>query len=133
MRIFAHKGLWKIKKEANTLEAMNKALDAGFDLETDIRIQNGRFVIKHDPALQDEDLLNLKEVLTLFKKYDKNYIALHFKENGWGQSGQLSTLVNLLAPFSAQVFLFDISLNCCQELKELNKSIKTRVSVGDKK
>lgn len=133
MRIFAHRGLWKTAKEANTLEAMKRAFEAGFDVETDIRIQNGNFVIKHDPLLKNEVLLELKDILTLARNYTKTYIALHFKYDGQAESFPSKRIVDFLMPFADQVFLFDISRDCCQELKEINKNIKTGVSVGDKK
>lgn len=133
MRIFAHKGLWGNAKEANTLDAIKRAFEAGFDIETDICIQNGNFVIKHDPPLKNEVLLELKDVLTLLRKYNKTHIALHFKHDDSGKSCPSKKIVDFIVPFANQVFLFDISPNCCRELKEMNKNIKIGVSVGDKK
>ncbi|OGL65162.1 hypothetical protein A3B21_00285 [Candidatus Uhrbacteria bacterium RIFCSPLOWO2_01_FULL_47_24] len=133
MRIFAHKGLWKVKQEANTLVALEKALEADFDLETDIRIQNGNFVIKHDPPSANEVLLELKDALTILKGYGTRYMAIHCKYDDWKITSSLNKIIALLTPFTNQVFLFDVARSYCRELKRRNKNIKIGVSVGDKK
>lgn len=132
MRIFAHRGLWNTKEEKNTLRAMEYALQEGFDLETDIRIWRGNFVIKHDLPLKDEKVPSLIDLLSILKKYKDNRVAFHFKYNDWKNPGSLE-IVNMLKPFADRVFLFDMSLDYCLTLKEKNKNIKVGVSVGDKK
>ncbi|MBI2552427.1 glycerophosphodiester phosphodiesterase [Candidatus Uhrbacteria bacterium] len=133
MRIFAHKGLWKVKRDANTLTALQRAFAAGFDAETDIHLQNGNFVIKHDPPLANEVLLELKDALTVLKDYGTKCMAIHCKYDDQRASSSLDKMIALLTPFARQVFLFDLSLNYCQALKKRNKNIKIGVSVGDKK
>ena len=103
MKIFAHRGLWRKLKEENTLEAIEGAFRAGFDLETDVRIQDSNFVIKHDPLLENEVLPKLSELFAIFEKYDDRHIAFHFKYDDWERPNSLRA-VDLLAPFSDRVF-----------------------------
>ena len=133
MRILAHKGMWSVADEANTLEAIRKAFEAGCDVETDIRMQNGRVVIKHDPPLPNEALLELTDVLALVQGDHTRMLALHVKDEDWKESAAVDTITTLLTPVADHVFLFDMSRTCCQEVKKRNRRIQTGVSVGDKK
>ncbi|MEE7503752.1 hypothetical protein [Methylobacterium mesophilicum] len=54
MRIISHRGLWKTPDEKNKRVAFDRTLAAGFGTETDVRDQNGRLVVSHDPPTADE-------------------------------------------------------------------------------
>ena len=45
-KIFAHRGLWRTKKDENSLTAFSKALEKGYDIEADLRFYNSNFIIK---------------------------------------------------------------------------------------
>lgn len=48
-RILAHRGLWHDPSEANSPEALIRALSEGFGIETDLRDLDGSIVVSHDP------------------------------------------------------------------------------------
>ena len=50
MKILSHRGYWKEEKEKNTIDAVRKAFDHGFGIESDIRDLDGKLVISHNPA-----------------------------------------------------------------------------------
>ena len=49
MKILSHRGYWKEEKEKNTIDAVRKAFDHGFGIESDIRDLDGKLVISHNP------------------------------------------------------------------------------------
>lgn len=131
MRNFAHRGLWKVPAEQNTLAALKAALRQGLDVETDIRWWQGEFIIKHDDPVRDEKLLKLNEVVELLGHYKTQQAALHFKYDDWKDAESLA-IVDILEPVKEKVFLFDMSLDYCRQVKEKDPGIKVGVSVGDK-
>lgn len=48
-QIVAHRGWWHSRHEQNTLVAFERALDAGFGIETDLWWRDGEVVVSHDP------------------------------------------------------------------------------------
>lgn len=54
MHILAHRGMWELAAEQNTLEAFRRAFAAGFGIETDVRDSDGRLVISHNPPIGTE-------------------------------------------------------------------------------
>jgi len=48
MKIIAHRGFWKSKKEQNTLVSIARAIEFGFGVETDFRDFKGRLVLSHN-------------------------------------------------------------------------------------
>ena len=57
LKILAHRGLWTIENEKNTIEALRNALEEGFGIETDIRDCCGEIVISHNPPKGNEPRL----------------------------------------------------------------------------
>lgn len=55
--ILAHRGWWGSPAEKNSPEALKKALDAGFGIETDFRDIDGLLVISHDPPQSIKGLM----------------------------------------------------------------------------
>jgi len=81
MMILAHRGLWSDPAERNSLQALTKALEAGFGLETDIRDLDGSLVISHDPPKSGAILL--ADLLARYNAYPKSGIlALNIKADG---------------------------------------------------
>ncbi len=57
--------------------------------------------------------------------------ALHFKYDDWKDEKSLG-ITEVLQPVKDQVFLFDMSLDYCRQVRERDPGIKVGVSVGDK-
>lgn len=81
MKILAHRGLWDNESEKNSLQALERAFDHGFGIETDIRDFQGKIVISHNPA---KDILpSFKDLVGIWNKYlKKPVMALNIKADG---------------------------------------------------
>lgn len=63
----AHRGLWAIPEEQNSLDALVNAASKGLGIETDLRDLNGDLVISHNPPTgQPLTLIQLLEALQGF-------------------------------------------------------------------
>lgn len=131
MRIFAHRGLWQAPSDENSLVALEAALKAGFDIETDIRIRAEEFVIKHDLPDANEQLPFLDDIVQLMRQYPKQQAALHFKYDDWKQSGALE-IGKHISSVAERIFIFDASIEFNRQLKKQYPVIRLGVSVGDK-
>ena len=103
--ILAHRGLWKDSGfEKNSKEALFKALEMGFGIETDIRDGAFNLEIRHDPFKEGWDLEELlKEYHS--KQYD-SLLGLNIKSDGLGLS-----LIELLKKYDIKnYFTFDMSI-----------------------
>lgn len=105
MGIIAHRGFWKAPEEKNTQQALFRALDAGFGIETDIRDRSGELVLSHD--VPDESALPAEK---LFSYYAENgcggQLALNVKADGIQR-----LLMPLLERYGiSSYFLFDMSV-----------------------
>lgn len=81
MKIIAHRGIWNSREEGNTLDALEKALIAGFGIETDIRDYRGKLVISHDVATEGSILL--EDLLNLYQRIGCDLpLALNVKADG---------------------------------------------------
>ncbi len=97
------------ESEKNTPKAINRALNEGFGIETDLRDLNGEIVISHDPPRVN---LNLPTLEWLLKQVNisacRCRIALNIKSDG------LSNLIeSKIASHGANVnqfFAFDMSV-----------------------
>jgi hypothetical protein len=123
MKIIAHRGLWKEKKDQNTLDAYKRAFDLGFGVEIDVRDSFGQLVISHDPT-ENTGQLQLNEVLEVFSKYDST-IAINVKSDGLIQSIQ-SALTDIN---DARYFLFDMSIP--ETIGYLNSGLRTFMRVSE--
>ena len=80
--LLAHRGFWRDKIERNTLKAFTHAWAEGFGVETDIRDQDGRLVVSHDPPV-GRDVLSLDQFLDLYVKVGgRTALALNIKADG---------------------------------------------------
>jgi glycerophosphoryl diester phosphodiesterase len=103
--MLAHRGLWGVRSQQNTLEALVGALEAGYGLETDVRDFAGELVIAHDPPTSAEPPLGF-----LLSRYAASrhpgLLALNIKADGL-----CGPLMELLARFRIQNYVvFDMSV-----------------------
>jgi glycerophosphoryl diester phosphodiesterase len=106
MEIIAHRGLWKIPEEKNTLKALCLALDMGYGVETDIRDLNGTLVISHDmPTI--ESFILLDDFLSYYSNNSfSSSLALNIKSDGLQEK-----LKKALAEYAVEkYFVFDMSI-----------------------
>ena len=83
-RILAHRGCWAegevLKK--NSENALKKALDYGFGLETDVKNESGVLYISHDIIKQEKkaDIYQFEDLLEYYqrKKCD-SFLAINIK------------------------------------------------------
>jgi glycerophosphoryl diester phosphodiesterase len=81
MNIIAHRGFWKAAKEQNSLSAIQRAVENGFGVETDVRDVNGRLVIAHDPGAKKS--VEAHKVFSWFRgNGDSQMLAINVKSNG---------------------------------------------------
>ena len=82
-QILAHRGWHLNSAEKNTRISIERALDAGFGIETDLRDCNQRIVISHDPPIDNPDLLSMDWLLGYAAKTSApGKIALNIKSDG---------------------------------------------------
>lgn len=107
MKILAHRGYWKFAEEKNHLDALARAFERGWGVETDIRDYRGDLVISHDPANGKSQ--KFEALLAMHGKLaEKPLLALNIKADGL-----LPLLMDALQRFGIQpknYFLFDASL-----------------------
>lgn len=105
MKILAHRGLWLKPEERNTREAFEKALAAGFGLETDVRDHDGALVIAHDPPRGD-GLMPLATLLDLYVDAgEPEGLAINIKADGL----QSALALALSEARVTNAFVFDMS------------------------
>ena len=63
MEIVAHRGCWYSEEEKNTKEALIRAFEKRFGIETDIRDRNGQLVISHN--ISNTSSILLEEILQI--------------------------------------------------------------------
>jgi hypothetical protein len=107
--ILAHRGWFLEPSEKNSPIALERAIQSGFGLETDVRDLNRRLIISHDPPQDSSELLDLDWLFSLIHSTgSKGRVALNIKADG---------LLPLLLPLQQsscveadQVFAFDMSV-----------------------
>ena len=108
MRLLAHRGIWQIVDEQNTLGALGAALERGCGIETDIRDAGGNVVISHDMAKPGHQTLDglIRQVSTnSIVRNGGGYFALNVKSDGLAQACS-----SLIGPIRDRCFLFDMSI-----------------------
>ena len=122
MEIIAHRGYWLVEEEKNTVLAFERALNAGFGIETDLRDYCGGVVVSHD--LADESSISFETLLELYARGPENMslkptLALNIKSDG------LTSLVSqLLEQYEVtKYFVFDMSVP--DSLGYINAGLKT--------
>lgn len=127
VNILAHRGMWTIKAEQNTIISLLLAIRRGFGIETDIRDNNSKIVISHDLPKGNES--TLEEFLDKIQKktiHCNQKIALNIKADG------LETeLIKLLSEYNVfdKCFVFDMSFPTMLSFsKHSELKIATRIS-----
>ena len=153
--IFAHRGLWDEFPE-NSIGAVKAALKHGFAVEIDLwATKDEVLVVHHDQNIERMtgykhtiSQLTYKE-LQAFKLLGTNQhiptlleileipgvintqIALQLKDFDKTDIEEL-IVKTIPSELFENVFLFDISLEMCQHIKQIDARIRVGVSVGDK-
>lgn len=123
IEIIAHRGMWRMSEEKNTLAAFERALQHGFGIETDFRDCNGELIISHDPA--GPGAIKAKDFFDLCDEYpNTDPHAINVKSDG---------LQSLLAPYLSswseqQYFVFDMSVPDSLGYLHFGMNAYTRVS-----
>jgi glycerophosphoryl diester phosphodiesterase len=108
MVFLAHRGLWRDKAERNSPEAFFRAWAEGFGVETDIRDQDGRLVVSHDPPV-GKDVLSLDRFLDLYVKSGATTkLALNIKADGLQEQLQFALADHGISPDC--YFVFDMAV-----------------------
>ena len=82
MIVLSHRGWWRDPAEKNSWAAFNRALDAGFGLEVDVRDQAGDLVIAHDPPVGG-DLIPFSDLVDLYRSAGQpGALAVNIKADG---------------------------------------------------
>lgn len=103
MIVLAHRGWWHTKEEQNSAVAIERALAAGYGVETDLRDLAGVIVVSHDPPRGGE--LTLDALLTIAERHpDSGPLALNIKADG------LQMFLEQLLAYRRDYFLFDMAV-----------------------
>lgn len=123
MQILAHRGYWKETGEKNTPQALRKAFEKGYGIESDVRDFMGEMVISHDIATSSSQ--KAEEVFEWLHEFDDKYcFAVNIKADG---------LKNIINQFTKKYgiknyFLFDMSIPQAVEFSEMGLTYFTRQS-----
>lgn len=83
MIIIAHRGLWKDKADANTLDSIQRAMAHGLGIELDVRDCKGELVISHDIPNPDLEYPLFNTILSLVSGYkNSGFIMVDIKSCG---------------------------------------------------
>jgi hypothetical protein len=108
LECLAHRGFWTEPSEKNRRQAIERALRAGFGIETDVRDHNDTIVISHDPpGFGRGPDMTFEQLLSLYRDLDASEtLALNIKSDG------LATELNRLlkAYGTPEYFVFDMSV-----------------------
>lgn len=106
-RILAHRGHWSAPEEKNQPVALERALVAGYGIETDIRDLDGTLVISHDPASSAERPMPVEAFFELYRSLGSDgWLALNIKADGL--SKPLKAMLDRARIGNA--FVFDMSV-----------------------
>ena len=123
LKILAHRGWWQTKAEQNSDVAFRRALEAGYGIETDIRDQDGRLVISHDPPTSNATTVDrLMDLCGTLKS--SATLALNIKADGLAKP--MSDLVGRYA--RQDYFVFDMSVPDTLPYLALGMKVFTRRS-----
>ena len=125
MELLAHRGFWTHRRDANSIEALLKAIDAGYGIETDIRDYDGRLVISHD--VPDSKSLPLSEFIDAVSDRP-NASSVSFAWNI--KSDGLQSLFSEILPreLRNKSFVFDMAVPDMRGYLALGCNVYTRFS-----
>ncbi len=123
--ILAHRGLWFCEEEKNSSNALFKALDLGFGIETDVRDLCGELIISHDPPMGNDMLL--KDLMGHYSVSNSSSIlALNIKSDGL--SAKLSAILRSHHINMKNYFVFDMSVPDMRSYFDAGLTVFSRVS-----
>lgn len=128
--ILAHRGWWTAPEEQNSTVALERAIEAGFGIETDIRDRDGELVISHNPPLINIKTPSLSWLLGRCRAHNYDgVLAINIKSDGLAKlvSAQLSEHPDI------QTFVFDMSVPDMLGYLEANLSVFSRMSEHETK
>lgn len=106
MIILAHRGWWEDAAEKNSEQALRRAFDAGFGVETDLRDHDGEIVVSHDPPTGGRHI-TLDQLLAWYARAgEPGRLALNVKADGL-QQGMADGLVR---HGISHAFVFDMAV-----------------------
>lgn len=81
--IISHRGFWLHPEEKNSMVAFERALQAGFSIETDFRDRAGALVIGHDPPAAGK-IIGAEAFFDLCREHEHSgtYVAANIKADG---------------------------------------------------
>ena len=105
--ILAHRGLWYQSVEKNSIGAFQRALSAGFGVETDFRDCNSEIVISHDPPTGG--VISAKRFFNLYSELNADSrIAINVKADGLQDS--VAALIAETGVMIKNCFAFDMAV-----------------------
>lgn len=105
--ILAHRGYWCESVQKNSFEAFERALDAGFGIETDFRDCKGEVVVSHDPP--EGSVMMARAFFELCSECEANTrIALNIKADGLQNS--LMSMLSDIGIAMENFFVFDMAV-----------------------
>jgi glycerophosphoryl diester phosphodiesterase len=105
MAPLAHRGLWLVPDQRNTLAAFRDAFDQGCGVELDVRDLDGTLVVSHDPPLAGA--LTFDALVAAWREYpDAGALAINVKADGL--DGMLAEALG--DTDTARSFVFDMSV-----------------------
>ncbi len=106
MIILAHRGCWRENSEKNTRSAFQRAFEAGYGIETDVRDLDGELVVSHDPPRRGA--MAWGELLDLYLEHGApGRLAINIKADGLAD-GVTRSLVE--RDLTEHGFVFDMSV-----------------------
>lgn len=108
VNILAHRGLWYEQHEKNTTFALQRALELGFGIETDLRDRLGKIVISHDPVIDNYELTFEDFLKLVYRSNLSPRIALNIKADGLHTI--LKSVLLKYQDFLANAYLFDMTI-----------------------
>ena len=125
--ILAHRGWWQVSSEKNAPKSLERALAAGFGIETDLRDLDGRIFISHDPPTQTANLPDITWFLDLVRTTGSSgRLALNIKADGL-QSALITAFEKSGLPVN-QSFAFDMSVPDTRGYLATTIPVYTRIS-----